>query len=228
MKILFVEDDDRIARPVVEDLRHQKYIVDYVADGLTAWAYAEASEYDCILLDLMLPKLDGITLCKRIRQSGYSGFILMLTAKDTVTDRVLGLDAGADDYLVKPFAIEELSARIRALSRRPQQFQDQVLQRGQLRMNLQTREVDYAQQPLDLTPKEFMLLECLMKRPSTVFTCEMLLDQVCELDRQAGTGTIRTHLTNLRRKFKQLGCQQNPIRTIYGVGYRLSSNGYNL
>jgi two-component system, OmpR family, response regulator QseB len=118
MKILLVEDDKRIAKPLADDLRYQHHVVDAVTDGLEAWEHAQAVAYDLILLDVMLPCIDGITLCKRLRSSGCSALILMLTAKDTTTDKVIGLDAGADDYLIKPFELEELSARIRALSRR--------------------------------------------------------------------------------------------------------------
>ena len=119
MRILLIEDDDRIAKPLSEDLRHQQHVIDLAWDGEEGWNYVQARDYDLILLDLMLPRLDGISLCKRLRGTGYGGYVLMLTAKDTTTDKVIGLDAGADDYLVKPFELEELAARIRALHRRP-------------------------------------------------------------------------------------------------------------
>jgi two-component system, OmpR family, response regulator QseB len=109
MKILVVEDDDRIAKPLAEDLRHQNHVVDLVSDGLEGWEYSQATNYDLILLDLMLPKLDGISLCKRLRENKSNAFILMLTAKDTTADKVIGLDAGADDYLIKPFELEDQS-----------------------------------------------------------------------------------------------------------------------
>ena len=118
MRILIVEDDDRIAKPLAEDLRHQHHVVEIAIDGLEGWEYTQAIDYDLILLDLMLPKLDGISLCQQLRQARYNALILMLTAKDTTNDKIIGLDAGADDYLVKPFDIKELAARIRALCRR--------------------------------------------------------------------------------------------------------------
>ena len=118
MRILIVEDDNRIAKPLAEDLTHQNHAVDVALDGELGWDCFQSAEYDLILLDLMLPKIDGITLCKKIRQSGSNTLVLMLTARDTTADKVIGLDAGADDYLIKPFELEELSARIRALSRR--------------------------------------------------------------------------------------------------------------
>ena len=127
MRILIVEDDRRIAKPLAEDLRHQHHIVEIAADGLQGWEYAQSQVYDLILLDLMLPKLDGIELCKRLRSAGSQALILMLTAKDTTSDKIVGLDAGADDYLVKPFELDELAARIRALSRRNMEVQPLVL-----------------------------------------------------------------------------------------------------
>ena len=220
MRILLVEDDDRIAVPLAEDLRHQQYIVDLAQDGITGLDCTQVVEYDLILLDLMLPKLDGISLCKRLRAHGYSGFILMLTAKDTTTDRVVGLDAGADDYLVKPFELEELAARIRALSRRPPQLQQTVLQQGQLSLNPATHHVSYAGRSLELTPKEFLILSYFMQHPSQVFTRSMILDKLWELDQDSGEGTVRTHINNLRRKLERAGNHDSLIETVYGVGYR--------
>ena len=132
MRILLVEDDDRIAKPLAEDLRHQHYVVDLADDGIRGWECAQTNSYDLILLDLMLPRLDGITLCKRLRSIGCNAYVLMLTARDTTIDKVIGLDAGADDYLVKPFELEELTARIRALSRRNPVAQHDVWQYGRI------------------------------------------------------------------------------------------------
>lgn len=224
MRILLVEDDDRIAQPLAEDLRHQQYIVDLAADGELGWDYTQTSEYDLILLDLMLPRLNGISLCKRLRSSGYGGFVLMLTAKDTLTDKVIGLDAGADDYVIKPFELEELTARIRALWRRPQQVQPAILQQGDLQLNPTLHHVHYAQHLLDLTPKEYVLLEYLLQHPGQVFTRSMLLDKLWELDRASSEGTVKTHISNLRCKLKAAGSSENLIETIYGVGYRLNAS----
>ncbi|MGB7443778.1 MAG: response regulator transcription factor [Coleofasciculaceae cyanobacterium] len=224
MRILLVEDDDRIARPIAEDLRHQHYVVEVASDGIEGWEYAQAAEYDLILLDLMLPRLDGISLCKRLRSSRYLGFVLMLTAKDTTTDKIIGLDAGADDYLVKPFDLEELAARIRALLRRPCEMRQPVLRQGELTLDPVCHTVAYAGEPLDLTPKEYLILECLLQNPGQVFTRTMLLDKLWELDRASGENTIKTHITNLRRKLKAVGCRNKLIETVYGVGYRLRKN----
>jgi DNA-binding response OmpR family regulator len=224
MRILLIEDDDRIAKPLAEDLRCQHYVVDLADDGIEGWNYSQSATYDLILLDLMLPKLDGISLCKRLRSAGYSRFILMLTARDTTTDKVIGLDAGADDYLVKPFELEELSARIRALSRRPLELQQHILCHGKLAINLALHTVTYAGTPLNLTPKEYLILECFLRNPTQVFTRSMLLDKLWELDQVSGENTIKTHITNLRHKLKAIGSQEAIIETVYGVGYRLHPN----
>lgn len=223
MRILLVEDDDRIARPLAEDLRHQNYLVEIASDGIEGWDYAQAADYNLILLDLMLPRLNGISLCQRLRATGYTGFILMLTAKDTTTDKVVGLNAGADDYLVKPFELEELDARIRALLRRPPKIQQPVIRQGDLALDPARHKVTYAENPLDLTPKEYLILEYLLQNSSQVFTRSMLLDKLWELDRASSENTIKTHITNLRRKLKDAGCQNQLIETVYGVGYRLQA-----
>jgi two-component system, OmpR family, response regulator QseB len=223
MRILLVEDDDRIAKPLAEDLRHQHYVVEVASDGMEGWEYTQAIEYNLILLDLMLPRLDGISLCKRLRAAHYPGFVLMLTAKDTITDKVIGLDAGADDYLVKPFELEELGARIRALLRRPSELREPILTHGKLMLDPVCHVITYAEKSLDLTPKEYLILECLLQNSSQVFTRAMLLDKLWELDRASGENTVKTHITNLRQKLKTSGCQENLIETVYGVGYRLRS-----
>jgi two-component system, OmpR family, response regulator QseB len=222
MKILLVEDDDRIAKPLAEDLRHQNHVVDIAHDGVAGWDCTEATSYDLILLDIMLPKMDGLTLCKRLRGAGSKALILMLTARNTTTDKVLGLDAGADDYLVKPFELEELAARIRALSRRSGETKPTVLSYGFLQLDPSSRSVTYELTPLSLTPKEFMLLEYFLKHPTQVATRSALLDRLWDFDQLAGENTIKTHITNLRNKLKAAGSSEDLIETVYGIGYRLS------
>jgi DNA-binding response OmpR family regulator len=178
MRILLVEDDDRIAKPLAEDLRHQHHVVDLAYDGIEGWNYAQSVTYDLILLDLMLPKLDGISLCRRLRTSGYSSFVLMLTARDTTTDKVIGLDAGADDYLVKPFELEELATRIRALARRPLELQQPILRYGKLAIDPAQHTAIYSETTLNLTPKEYLILECFLHNPAQVFTRSMLLEKL--------------------------------------------------
>jgi two-component system, OmpR family, response regulator QseB len=221
MRILIVEDDDRIAKPLAEDLRHQNHVVDVASDGLAGWDYTQAIFYDLILLDLMLPRLDGISLCKKLRLAGSKSLILMLTARDTTGDKVIGLDAGADDYLVKPFELEELAARIRALSRRTPEVQSAVLAHGLLELDPGCRKVTYASTPLELTPKEYMILELFLRHPTQVLTRALILDKLWELDQISGEQTVKTHLTNLRRKLKEAGEPQELIETVYGIGYRL-------
>ena len=221
MRILIVEDDDRIADPLAEDLGNQRYVVEIASDGIQGWEYAQAVTYDLILLDLMLPLLDGISLCQRLRAANYAGFVLMLTARDTTTDKVIGLNAGADDYLVKPFELEELEARIRALLRRPSELRPLVLKQGKLALDPACHTVTYAGSLMDLTPTEYSILEYLLQNSSQVFTRAMLLNRLWELDRASGENTVKTHITNLRRKLKAVGCQENLIETVYGIGYRL-------
>ena len=225
MRILLVEDDNRIAKPLAEDLRHQNHTVDIARDGIEGWDYIQSVNYDLILLDLMLPKLDGISLCKRLRAAKSNALILMLTARDTTSDKVLGLDAGADDYLVKPFELEELAARIRALSRRIPETKPLILSHGHLQLNPSSCTVTYGNQPVSLTPKEYMILECFLRNPAQVLTRAAILDKLWDFDRDSGEGTVKTHITNLRSKLKAAGSSEKFIQTVYGIGYRL--NGTN-
>jgi DNA-binding response OmpR family regulator len=222
MRILIVEDDDRIAKPLAEDLKHQHHVVDIASDGIEGWEYASAGTYDLILLDLMLPQLDGITLCKRLRAAKSNALILMLTARDTTTDKIIGLDAGADDYLVKPFELEELAARIRALSRRTPEIHPSILTHGELQLDPSNCSVTYCGQLLSLTPKEYMILECFLRSPNKVLTKAAILNKLWEFDKLSGEETIKTHVTNIRRKLKVAGSSEELIETVYGIGYRLS------
>ena len=224
MRILIVEDDDRIAKPLAEDLRHQYHAVDIARDGIEGWEYTLAAEYDLILLDLMLPRLDGISLCQRLRATQSKVLILMLTAKDTTSDKVIGLDAGADDYLIKPFELEELAARIRALCRRSPETKQPILSYSQLQLNPSTHEVTYQEKPLSLTPKEYLILEYFLRHPKQVITRFALLDKLWEFDKSSGEATIKTHITNLRNKLKAAGNKDNLIENVYGIGYRLSAD----
>lgn len=221
MKILIVEDDNRIAKPLAEDLRHQHHAVDIAFDGIEGWNYAQATEYDLILLDLMLPRLDGISLCKKLRTNKSNALVLMLTAKDTTTDKVIGLDAGADDYLIKPFELEELAARIRALSRRTPEVKPLILTYGKLQLDPNSSEVTYASKPINLTPKEYLILEYFLRHTQQVLTRSAILEKLWEFDKFSGEGTVKTHITNLRSKLRNAGSPDNLIETVYGMGYRL-------
>ena len=223
MRILLVEDDDRIAKPLAEGLRNEHHVVEIATDGIEGWEYARGAEFDLILLDLMLPKLNGIELCKRLRQAKSRALILILTAKDTTDDKVIGLDAGADDYLVKPFKLKELAARIRALSRRSHELKPQILSYQELQLNPSTGEVTFENNLLALTPKEYLILEYFLRHPRQILTRSAILDKLWEFDNSSGEGTIKTHITNLRQKLKAAGSKDNLIETVYGIGYRLGS-----
>lgn len=224
MRILFVEDDDRIAQPLAEYLRRQYYVVDLAEDGIKGWECAQSVSYDLVLLDLMLPRLDGITLCRRLRSTKCTALILMLTARDTTTDKVIGLDAGADDYLIKPFEIEELSARIRALSRRSLETRQPVLGYGDLQLDPSTCKVTYGGKDLSLTPKEYMILESFLRNPTQLFSRSSLLNKIWNFEQLPTEETIKTHITSLRRKLREAGSSKTIIETVYGLGYRLGGD----
>jgi two-component system, OmpR family, response regulator len=221
VKILLVEDDRRIAEALTEALTDQTYAVDVAPDGQLGWDLIEAFDYSLILLDVMLPKLDGIQLCQRLRMQGYQIPVLMLTARDTSTDKVLGLDAGADDYLVKPFDLEELLARIRALLRRGNLALPPVLEWRGLQLNPASREVSYKAQPVNLTPKEYGLLELLLRSNGRTLSRSAILEQVWASELTPGEETVKVHLRSLRQKLSAAGAAPDWIETVYGVGYRL-------
>lgn len=221
MRLLLIEDDERIADAISEDLSDQNYTVDVVYDGQSGWEYAEISTYDLILLDVMLPEIDGITLCRRLRQTGIQTPILLLTAKDAIRDRVLGLDAGADDYLVKPFDLQELSARVRALLRRHDTTTLPILAWEQLRLDPSLCQVSYGDQPLELSPKEYSLLEFFLRHPRRVFSRGQLLEQLWPFGSQPDEATVKAHIRGLRQKLDTIGAPKDLIETVYGLGYRL-------
>ncbi|MBN3896636.1 MAG: response regulator transcription factor [Nostoc sp. NOS(2021)] len=221
MRILIVEDDDRIAKPLAEFLRRQHHIVDITTDGLEAWEWSQSGLYELILLDLMLPKLDGITLCKRLRDASSNVLILMLTARDTTGDKIIGLDAGADDYLVKPFDLKELAAHIRALARRTPEIRPQILIHGDLQLDPATQQVTYRGNIILLTPKEYLILEYFLRNPNQVVTRSVIIDKLWNFDKSSGEGSIKTHITNLRNKLRASGSSEELIENIYGIGYRL-------
>jgi len=223
MKILLIEDDIRIARPIQEDLLNQRYLVDTAADGEEAWARCLQEEYDLVLMDLMLPKLDGLALCNRLRASGFNGLIMMITARDTKQDKILGLDSGADDYLVKPFDLDELSARIRALLRRKSEPRQPILTLGQLKLDPSTCQVTYGGRPVSLTPTEYRLLLLFLRNPQRVFSKDELLDRLWSSDECPTEQVIKAHVKGLRTKLEAAGAARQVVQTVYGLGYRLGS-----
>jgi DNA-binding response OmpR family regulator len=225
MKILLVEDDERIADALAEDLTDQNYVVDVAYEGNSAWDLVDAYTYDLILLDVMLPDVDGITLCRKIR-SQNSTPILMLTARDTISDRVLGLDAGADDYLIKPFDLTELLARIRSLLRRSGGTAlPTVYELGELRLDPSACEVFYGDKLLALTPKEYGLLELFLRNGRRVFSSSQILERLWSLEEPPAEETVRTHIKGLRHKLKAAGAPADFIETVHGLGYRLKGLG---
>lgn len=225
MRVLLVEDDEHIAQALSTTLAEQHYTVDVAMDGQAGWEYSEAFTYDLILLDVMLPKIDGITLCRQLRSRHSNTPILLLTAQNSSASKVEGLDAGADDYVVKPFDFEELSARIRAILRRGgTSALTPVLEWGMLRLNPSTYEVTYADQLLSLTPKEYALLELFLRNPSRVFSRRAILDHLWSFEEPPAEDTVRAHIKGLRSKLKGAGAPADVIETVYGLGYRLKQD----
>lgn len=222
MKILLVEDDDRIADALAEALIDHYYTVDIAADGESGQTFTELYPYDLVILDLMLPKINGISLCQQLRSRGYSTPILMLTARDSSSDKVIGLDAGADDYVVKPFDLAEIMARIRALLRRRGDSLPMVLEWEKLRLNPSTYEVTYNGTTLNLTPKEYGILDLLLRHSQRVFSRGEILDHLWSYEDIPGEETVKVHIRGLRQKIKQAGATTDLIETVYGLGYRLN------
>lgn len=221
MKILLVEDDAYLAEALSEAIADQLYVVEIASDGEAAWEQIRAIEYDLILLDFMLPKLNGIQLCHRLRSHSYSVPILMITARDTSTDKVLGLDAGADDYMVKPIDLQELLARIRALLRRGNASSPPILEWGDLHLDPALYEVTYQEQLLRLTPKEYSLLELLLRNGRRILSRSMIIEHLWSLDNPPEEDTVKAHIKSLRQKFRVVGAPDNLIETVHGLGYRL-------
>ncbi|MBE9178876.1 response regulator transcription factor [Oculatella sp. LEGE 06141] len=221
MKLLLVEDDERIADALVEDLTDQNYTIDVAHNGRSAWEMLDAFAYDLILLDVMLPEIDGITLCRELRSQRCDTPILMLTARDTISDKVMGLDAGADDYMVKPFDLEELSARIRSLLRRGGGSLPPIFEWGSLHLDPSSCEVSYDGQMLSLTPKEYSLLELFLRNNRRVFSSGQILERLWSYEEPPTEETVRSHIKGLRQKLKLAGAPTDLIETVHGLGYRL-------
>ncbi|EDZ96494.1 MAG: response regulator [Limnospira sp. PMC 1291.21] len=224
MRILLVEDDLHLADALVAMLTSQKYQVDLVNDGQQGWEYIQSSSYDLVLLDIELPLLDGISLCHQLRSHNFQVPILLLTARNNQQDKVKGLDAGADDYMVKPLDIAELSARIRALLRRSSEATSSVLTYEKMVLDTSTCDVSYNGKPLKLTPKEYGLLELLMGNRQRTFSIDKILDKLWTFDDPPSANTVRAHIKGLRQKLKAAGAGAEFIETVYGLGYRLNQN----
>ncbi len=224
MRILVVEDEAGIAQFIRQGLSEAGYAVDVAGDGEEGLDYALAAEYDAIVLDILLPRMDGLDLLRELRDRAVMTPVLLLTARDAVEDRVRGLDAGADDYLVKPFAFSELLARIRALLRRPPLQAEAVLRVGDLEMDIARHEVRRAQRTIELSPREFALLEYLIRHPTQVLSRTQIIEHVWNFDFSYDSNVVDVYIGYLRRKLNQ-GSDTPLIHTVRGVGYRLSAEG---
>jgi len=222
MKILLVEDEIDLGQAIKKSLTYHKYIVDWVTNGQEAWDYLETpwGEYTLAIFDWLIPGLSGVELIKKLRGQNNPLPVLILTAKDTMEDKIAGLDAGADDYLVKPFETGELLARLRSLQRRSPQLQPQQITMGNLTLDYQTRSVYFGKNtPVSLTNKEFQLLEYLMRHPQQIITTDQIKNQLWELGTESFSNVVAAQVRLLRRKLEPFGCN-HVIETIHGVGYR--------
>jgi DNA-binding response OmpR family regulator len=223
MHVLLVEDDSRLADSLAEVLLAQRYIVDLARDGEAGWQQITSAPYDLVVMDVTLPKLDVLGLCGRMRDRGLTTPVLMLTARDTSSDKVLGLDAGADAYMVKPFHLEELLAQVRALLRRGQTSFIPALIWGALTLDPSSYEVSYNRTPIHLTPKEFALMEALLRYGRRVLSRTAIIDHIWTWQEAPSEDTIKTYIKNLRAKLRAAGAPKNVIETVHGLGYRLGA-----
>jgi DNA-binding response OmpR family regulator len=223
MRILVVEDETRLADLIKRGLTHEGHAVDLAETGEDALDWIEAANHDAIVLDVMLPGMSGLDVCRRLRQRSIQTPVLLLTARDAVPDRVAGLDAGADDYLIKPFAFPELLARLRALARRPAETHPTQLSAGDLTLDPATRQVHRGARDVSLQNKEFRILEFLMRNPNRVLSRDQIAEYAWDYDFPAVTNVIDVHIKSLRRKLDDPYPGQL-IQTVRGAGYRLSTD----
>lgn len=222
MRVLVVEDDHKIARALKKGLEQESFAVDVEYDGDAGYGAAHTLPYDLIVLDRMLPGMDGLTLCRKIREDKIHTPIIMLTAKSSVTDRVSGLNAGADDYLPKPFSFEELLARVRALLRRPKESHDTELKVGDLTLNTIGYSVTRGNISIQLSSKEFALLEYLMRNPDRVLSKDTIIEHVWNFDADILPNNVEVYIGYLRTKIDK-GHSKPLIHTVRGFGYKIST-----
>ncbi len=223
MRILVVEDEPRMAALIRQGLEEEAYAVDVVGNGLEVIEWVQSATYDIVLLDIMLPGMDGIAVCRQLRAKGCGMPILMLTARDTLPDKVKGLDSGADDYLVKPFAIEELTARLRALGRREGPSKTPELVVGDLVLDTTTKQARRGHHLIDLTAKEYALLETLMRHPNQVLSRDQIIEHVWDMDFEAESKLIEVYIYSLRKKIDS-DHPHKLIQTVRGLGYRIADD----
>ena len=220
MRILLAEDDKRLSKMLAFLLKKEKYIVDCVYDGQEAMEYAELSDYDIVILDWMMPKKDGISVCRELRQAKKQTAILMLTARDALEDRIEGLDSGADDYLAKPFEFPELLARLRALSRRLNKtFHNDVIECGGLKLNCQSAVLIFGENQSSLSPRECQIMELFMRNTGQILPREQIMDKVWGYDTEVSSNTLDVTIKTIRKKIGKLGLSEC-ICTVRSIGYK--------
>jgi len=218
MKLLIIEDEKQVADNLKEGLEQHRYSVDVAYNGEDGYCLTQEFDYDIIILDLMLPDIDGEDLCRKLRDDGNQSFILMLTAKKQLDNIVKGLDCGADDYLTKPFEFSELLARIRALLRRSSEHKSNILGIFDISLDTKKEEVKISGREVQLTKKEYMILEYLLRNKGQLISRNQLLEHVWDRNVDIFTNVVDTHIKNLRKK---LGRSGNVLKTVYGSGYRI-------
>ncbi|MBQ9479727.1 MAG: response regulator transcription factor [Selenomonadaceae bacterium] len=223
MRILLAEDDKRLGNIIQYMLEQNKFSVEWVTNGTDIYEYAMYSDYDVLILDWMMPGENGIDACRRLRENGYEKAILMLTAKDSIEDRVTGLDAGADDYLVKPFEFAELLARLRALGRRSsQKIQQEIVDIGDFSLNRTTKILKKKDQVIQLSPREFQIFDLLAQNLGVVVPRDIILDRIWGLERDITSNNIDSYMKILRKKLQEVDGNIS-IKTVRGIGYRLEA-----
>ena len=220
MRLLIAEDDPKLLKSLVHIFETNHYAVDGVCDGAVAFDYASSGEYDGLVLDIMMPGMDGVTLLKKLRKNGITTPALFLTAKTETYQKIEGLDAGADDYLPKPFATGELLARVRAMLRRKDNFVPDLLNFGDLYLNRSTYEISYNGSTQSLSGKEFQVMEMLMQQPGTIVTAEQLITHIWGWDADVDTSVVWVHISNIRKKIEAMSAP-NAIRFVRNAGYIL-------
>ena len=223
MRLLIADDDKDIAKVLTALFEHNNYSVDAVHSGNDAYDYAAGGDYDGLVLDIMMPGMDGLEVLKKLRADGVTTPVLLLTAKSDVDDRVNGLDAGADDYLPKPFAANELLARVRAMLRRKEQYHTDVLEFEGMKLDVSTFELSFGKESMRLVSKEFQMLQLLMQSPGSVISTEQFMERIWGWDSDVEVSIVWVYISNLRKKFDKLGAPVN-IKAIRGVGYCLEKS----
>lgn len=223
VRLLIADDDKDIAKVLTALFEHNNYSVDAVHNGNDAYDYAAGGEYDGLVLDIMMPGMDGLEVLKRLRADGVTTPVLLLTAKSDIDDRVNGLDAGADDYLPKPFAANELLARVRAMLRRKEQYHTDALEFEGMKLDASTFELCYDKESLRLVSKEFQMLQLLMQSPGSVISTEQFMERIWGWDSDVEVSIVWVYISNLRKKFDKLGAPVN-VKAIRGVGYCLEKS----